>query len=477
MKITIDKYKKITRHGLAIAALPLAMNVSALSVGDYLSLLSGIEESGSVGTGGKNFDDITPLGTTTSSGEFSVLSWNVTGKPSSLNGLDSGEAKEVSTRIQDYSYDIVGVQEIWIDNKLDQFSHNITDARYKGRSKMWRGGDNEWGNGLWTIAKYPLNKDKSRRAQFSKCAGGPNTVNSLLDIESLVDLATLEGESPDCLAEKGFMMSPITLHDNLVVHVYNTHLNTNSKHNEDTIQGKKESQLKELANAINEWSGDYPVVVVGDFNMKVDDTDIEDQWEVDLMAAFAADAGLTYACKELETQAEAAGTATELPCTTSVDHLAYRGNHEFSLKATSWLRPEGGKVGKTHNAVASTLEYTKLELDLSIPGAFSFQAGGFRLNAGESIQTQTRKLIMQTDGNLVLYNNFGSALWASGTSGSNFYVKFTSNGNFIVYNANGNDKWKSKTAGDGDTLNLQGDGNLVIRKGNGNSVWSSGTNQ
>ncbi len=115
------------------------------------------------------------------------------------------------------------------------------------------------------------------------------------------------------------------------------------------------------------------------------------------------------------------------------------------------------------------------------PSSFSFSAGQFQLNAGESITTQNRHLVMQTDGNFVIYNfgngSIGGAKWASGTnSGSGYRVVFQGDGNLVIYDANGSAKWASGTNPSGSSLSLQGDGNLVIYSGSGGALWATGTN-
>ncbi len=479
MKIKNTRWKKLTLASLATAMMIMPISASALSLGDLFGLLDGLDEDGENGTGGKNFDSITPLGTEASEGSFSVLSWNITGKPSSIGGISGSEAKQVGTLIQDWSFDIVGLQEVWVKNKREKVSSKLTNSRYKGRSVMWKGGDNEWGDGLWTIAKYPLDKDNYKRKVYNKCAGGPNHVNSIVDLGNIIDLANTnsDSESPDCLAEKGFSMSPITLADNLVVHVYNTHMNTKSNHNDKTIQGIKESQLNELAEKINSWSANYPVVLMGDFNLPLESGNVDNAWMTALMDNFAKDAGLTWACKDLQDQADADGTSTELPCSKGVDFIAYRSNLDFTLSASRWWRVDDGKVDNTHNAVVAVIDYAPTEADASIPSSYNFAAGNFELLAGDNLVSQNRSLSMQSDGNLVMSNSFGSALWSSGTnSGSDYRVTFQGDGNLVIYDGTGSAKWSSGTSGEGANLNLQSDGNLVIYNSSGSAVWASGSN-
>jgi hypothetical protein len=50
--------------------------------------------------------------------------------------------------------------------------------------------------------------------------------------------------------------------------------------------------------------------------------------------------------------------------------------------------------------------------------------------------------ITQTDGNFVLYDTNGNALWASNTAG---HPGVQTDGNLVVYDTNGNPLWPSNT--------------------------------
>ena len=63
---------------------------------------------------------------------------------------------------------------------------------------------------------------------------------------------------------------------------------------------------------------------------------------------------------------------------------------------------------------------------------------------------------MQTDGNLVLYNDGNAAhgkrvCWASNTQYNGYYATYQSDGNFVVYNRAGLPTWASHTQNDGGT--------------------------
>lgn len=97
------------------------------------------------------------------------------------------------------------------------------------------------------------------------------------------------------------------------------------------------------------------------------------------------------------------------------------------------------------------------------------------LRTGEFLQTARVKLILQPDGNLVLYDENDKALWASNMFGSGHSAVFQPDGNLVVYNADSAPVWASETVGsNGAVLELRPDGNVVITK-DGQDVWQTDT--
>lgn len=100
------------------------------------------------------------------------------------------------------------------------------------------------------------------------------------------------------------------------------------------------------------------------------------------------------------------------------------------------------------------------------------------LAAGQYISSENGlyKLVMQGDGNLVLYGHNLRPMWASGTpsSGANRVV-MQGDGNLVLYTASNQPVWASHTPGNGvSNLVLQDDGNLVIYKNSPVSpIWQS----
>lgn len=122
---------------------------------------------------------------------------------------------------------------------------------------------------------------------------------------------------------------------------------------------------------------------------------------------------------------------------------------------------------------------------VSAPLAAEAAAGGSRLNAGERLLPGQRltspsgklNLIMQGDGNLVLYAPGGSARWDTATDGNaGAYAVMQGDGNFVVYTATGTALWETQTKGTGTAFaQIQDDGNFVLYTSAPKSTWQSGT--
>ncbi len=96
----------------------------------------------------------------------------------------------------------------------------------------------------------------------------------------------------------------------------------------------------------------------------------------------------------------------------------------------------------------------------------AFLYGGDELGPGQYRQSNVSWLIMQFDGNLVLYSKVtGRALWASGTRGDNTAI-MQGDGDFVIYPTNqiglpASAVWYTHTYGY-NVLAVQDDGNVVI---------------
>lgn len=94
-----------------------------------------------------------------------------------------------------------------------------------------------------------------------------------------------------------------------------------------------------------------------------------------------------------------------------------------------------------------------------------------RLVAGTDLRNSGYRLVMQGDGNLVVYDPQGKAKWNSGTRGGNRFI-MQGDGNLVMYNGANKAIWSSGTKG-GNRFIMQGDGSLVVYNGSGKAIWSA----
>ena len=86
------------------------------------------------------------------------------------------------------------------------------------------------------------------------------------------------------------------------------------------------------------------------------------------------------------------------------------------------------------------------------------------------------KFNFQRDGNLVLTNQSGQVLWATGTEGRGEILRLQPDGNLVIYGG-GRALWATNTDGNyGAFFAIQSDGNLVIYRSDGQqALWASNT--
>ncbi len=103
---------------------------------------------------------------------------------------------------------------------------------------------------------------------------------------------------------------------------------------------------------------------------------------------------------------------------------------------------------------------------------------GRRLDPGVRIDSPGGQfgLVMELDGNLVLYTAGNRALWASGTRGAEgASAVMRPDGDFVIYSKSGRAVWTTRTARHpGAWLAVQANGDVVIYDSRG-AVWSTGS--
>jgi streptogrisin C len=85
-------------------------------------------------------------------------------------------------------------------------------------------------------------------------------------------------------------------------------------------------------------------------------------------------------------------------------------------------------------------------------------------------------LVIQGDGHLVLYQAGVGAIWWNNVFGAGHSLHMQTDGNLVVYNNVGQARWNTGTHGrNGAALYVQNDGNVVIYTHQGQAVWASNT--
>ncbi|HTN24634.1 MAG TPA: GDSL-type esterase/lipase family protein [Solirubrobacteraceae bacterium] len=162
---------------------------------------------------------------------------------------------------------------------------------------------------------------------------------------------------------------------------------------------------------------------------------------------------------------------------------AFRG-HEVCAK-TEWLNGLSKPTGNSYhpNRAGHAGGYAPLVLDAMAhapPPVGDRLSDDARLVAADDGFLRSAdgryRLVMQRDGNLVLYGPSGRALWATSTVGRGAdHVRMQRDGNFVMYDAQEHPLWSSGTAGHPNAFVIvQNDGNVVIYAG-GRALWSTGT--
>ncbi|WP_051699542.1 FG-GAP-like repeat-containing protein [Streptomyces sp. NRRL F-4474] len=131
-----------------------------------------------------------------------------------------------------------------------------------------------------------------------------------------------------------------------------------------------------------------------------------------------------------------------------------------------------GKRTADGSTVGSFTAQFKLD---GVPGARI--PSGTTLASGQEFPSGNSKLLMKSDGNLVMLSKDGKQLWATGTAGNpGATARMQSDGSFIVLSADAKTTlWSTKTNTPGAYAVLQPRGVLVLYTPSGQSLWSSGS--
>lgn len=131
-------------------------------------------------------------------------------------------------------------------------------------------------------------------------------------------------------------------------------------------------------------------------------------------------------------------------------------------------------AGNAANSVTRTITVTGTSASSTLPAGSQLVANQYLMSVNGQY-----KLFLQSDGNLVLRNASGTALWSSKTNGKGgTRLLLQGDGNLVLYTAAGTAVWATGTNGKGaNRAILKDDGNFVLTTSSNATVWSTNTAQ
>lgn len=111
------------------------------------------------------------------------------------------------------------------------------------------------------------------------------------------------------------------------------------------------------------------------------------------------------------------------------------------------------------------------------PAGKTHLAPGETLQAGQSLVSPNGwfTVVVQTDGNVVLYNKGMTAIWSTRTRGNNLRLVHQLDGNVVLYDDQNHVYWQTGTGGfQTSGLHIQSDGNFALYATDGKALWHIG---
>jgi len=217
-----------------------------------------------------------------------------------------------------------------------------------------------------------------------------------------------------------------------------------------------------------------------------------------LMSTFGWDSGTAYAhegISQMNGRSDSGEYFRQADFQTTLDyatshHIARYTNWSVNRDRQCAAGPDPGTTSGVCSSVAqSDWDFTKFSARFAgaTPpvgnGASNQLTAGHRLTSGQQVSSSSGRfhLIMQSDGNLVLYDG-SSPIWATGTwnlpaTSRPTHADMQADGNLVLYNDANQAAWATGTFGSfvNPYLEVQDDGNLVIYHNGRSPIWASGT--
>jgi hypothetical protein len=252
-------------------------------------------------------------------GRFTLLTYNVAGLPEMFSPSNPRRnIPLVSTLLN--RYDVALVQEDFSYHRelIQATLHPFRSRPMRPRSFV--------GDGLSQFSRFDF--PSVHRVRWERCNG-------------IVSHAT------DCLADKGFTFSDLSLAPAVHLHLYNLHADSGSGSLD--IEARAQN-FEQLARYIAEHSRSEAVIVAGDTNLRT----AHHPDDADTLAAFIERLGLSNACEPAVTPEE------------QIDRVLYRTSAELELSAPRcWndlgFVDAGGEGLSDHPAIGVSLSWRRVE--------------------------------------------------------------------------------------------------------------------
>jgi len=227
------------------------------------------------------------------SGQFSVLTYNIHGLPPEVTNDDTTRRiEQIAPLLADY--DVVGLQEDWIVENHDILIDN-TDFQTIDAFDEPSTDEKVYGSGLSLLSDFSL--VEFNHIYYDRCNG-------------YIDSAS------DCFASKGVQSAVLDI-DGHEFTILNTHLEAGSGDLDDEIRFEQIQTIVEILETTV-----TPVILLGDFNLRPnDESDVE-------------------ALQLLETQ-NMRHTCWEVECSepNHIDQIWIRSTERIDLQIESWIAP------------------------------------------------------------------------------------------------------------------------------------------
>lgn len=277
-------------------------------------------------------------------GEFTVLTYNIAGLPDILSGGNPEEnTPAIGTLIN--NFDLVGVQE---DFKYhSDLLENATSFPFITQHS----GNIPFGDGLNTFSKFPT------------------TLPTRIPWEDTHGFIT---DGADEMIPKGFTYQRLQVAPQVFIHVYNLHCDAGS---DTQSQLCRNSNLEQLAEAINTYSQDQAVLVIGDTNARyfkeadkvkellIDPTGLKDAW-VEVVRGGDFPLPDAEQLAYIEAHITDPDTDKDGPDHEEVDKILFRSGENVTLAATEFMiqeelfvDDEGNRLSD-HYAFSASISYS-----------------------------------------------------------------------------------------------------------------------